>query len=413
KSVGATIATRAVAGGIIGGVMGSAFGFIDGILSEKTEDMFSTENIERAAQMADIAGLAGSVIGALVGGIGAGLAAVSCTWATIFNVGVASYGVHEGTVGAIDAWESGNEKLAIFRGLGVLASIYMTVKMARSCFVTGTPLMTPFGSKPIEEFVESDEILSRSEFDPNGPVVVRRVIRVFRRTAQVLTVASGGAEIGTAAEHPFWAVGRGWTKARELAVGDRLVGHDGTETRVDRVTDTGRYEVVYNVEVEEDHTYFVGADALGRSVWAHNADCLPTPREALHGATDHHNAMNGQAALHQAGRAHPAMPVDVRVQSRLGPGGVMRAEVRTNQAPINPANIDGPPLQAGVPSTGGRYNVRPDVQVLGTDGRVYVTEITRRLPNGNIDTRYHNDRILQLQSEYGSAWGGYHHIDIP
>ncbi|MGL6094837.1 MAG: polymorphic toxin-type HINT domain-containing protein, partial [Fimbriiglobus sp.] len=112
---------------------------------------------------------------------------------------------------------------------------------------------------------------SRSEYDIHGPVTARRVVSVIRRTAAVLTVAAGGTEIGTTAEHPFWVVGKGWTKARELAAGDRLVGHDGTETRVERVEDTGRFEVVYNLEVDEDHTYFVGADGWGRSVWAHNA----------------------------------------------------------------------------------------------------------------------------------------------
>ena len=40
---------------------------------------------------------------------------------------------------------------------------------------------------------------------------------------------------------------------------------------VERMTKTGRTEKVYNVRVVEDHTYFVGGEAWGFSVWVHNA----------------------------------------------------------------------------------------------------------------------------------------------
>jgi len=38
-------------------------------------------------------------------------------------------------------------------------------------------------------------------------------------------------------------------------------------------------ETVYNLRVAEHHTYFVGSEAWGFSVWAHNADyaILPHP----------------------------------------------------------------------------------------------------------------------------------------
>jgi hypothetical protein len=227
---------------------------------------------------------------------------------------------------------------------------------------------------------------------------------VFVRVAPVLNLHVGGRVIRTTAEHPFYVRGRGWIPAGMLEAGELLRSHDGGWLAVDVLTDSGEVTTVYNLRVAEYHTFFVGCEEWGFGVWAHNAPCLPTPRAAQHGAPDHHNAMNGQAALHQAGIGHPAMPPGVRP---------IPVETRTNQAPLNPLNPNGPPLRAGLPTTGGRYNVRPDVQVPGTDGRVYVTEITRRLPNGNIDVHYHNNRRLQLQAEYGRAWGGYNHLDIP
>ena len=48
---------------------------------------------------------------------------------------------------------------------------------------------------------------------------------------------------------------------------------------VEAVTLTGEQVPVYNIRVEEDHTYFIGRDEWGFSVWAHNI-CL------YHGSPD-------------------------------------------------------------------------------------------------------------------------------
>jgi hypothetical protein len=57
-------------------------------------------------------------------------------------------------------------------------------------------------------------------------------------------------------------------------VGDALRSHDGQWVAVEGVRDTGRAEVVYNGRVAEYHTYFVGDEGWGFSVWAHNS-CGP------------------------------------------------------------------------------------------------------------------------------------------
>src|SRR5262249_28733911 len=81
---------------------------------------------------------------------------------------------------------------------------------------------------------------------------------------------------GTTAEHPFWVLDKGWRPATMLEPGDRLVGHDGRLTPVEAIRATGRFETVYNVEIEQDHTYFVGSPEWGFSVWAHNWTCGPS-----------------------------------------------------------------------------------------------------------------------------------------
>jgi hypothetical protein len=54
---------------------------------------------------------------------------------------------------------------------------------------------------------------------------------------------------------------------------------------VESLTPADRWRTVYNVEVEADHTYFVGDDECGFAVWAHNAVCI-SAKASEYGADD-------------------------------------------------------------------------------------------------------------------------------
>jgi RHS repeat-associated protein len=149
------------------------------------------------------------------------------------------------------------------------------------CFVAGTPLLTPEGSKPIERFRVGELILSRSEHDAEGPIEAKVVEEVFVRTAPIVSLLVGGREIRTTAEHPFYVQNKGWMCAKELVPNEQLLSHDGQWVAVESVTDSGEVTTVYNLRVSEYHTYFVGCEEWGFSVWAHNAACSETVRLAL------------------------------------------------------------------------------------------------------------------------------------
>jgi hypothetical protein len=76
--------------------------------------------------------------------------------------------------------------------------------------------------------------------------------------------------IRTTGEHLFWFVGQDWTDACLLQPGDLLCTRDGHTVAVQECFDTGEYETVYNCRVADYHTYFVGDEGWGFSVWAHN-----------------------------------------------------------------------------------------------------------------------------------------------
>jgi len=113
----------------------------------------------------------------------------------------------------------------------------------------------------------------------------------------------------------------------QLRVGDALRSHDGHWLAVEAVRDTGREEVVYNCRVAEYHTYFVGDEQWGFSVWAHNS-CGPGGAPVRpHGIDLEALRPTGTVAAHAAERPYIYSPHTIRNIIELGtprpdPGGV-------------------------------------------------------------------------------------------
>jgi hypothetical protein len=154
------------------------------------------------------------------------------------------------------------------------AELGATKSSIPNCFTAGTPLLTPTGSKAINELVRGDLVLSRDQNDVAGVVESKMVEEVFASLAKVIQIHVGGQVINSTVAHPFWVQGKGWLPARELIAGDRLVGHDGQWSLVKKVVDADEWATVYNVRVDDFHTYFVGCDEWGFSVWAHNTSVV-------------------------------------------------------------------------------------------------------------------------------------------
>lgn len=91
----------------------------------------------------------------------------------------------------------------------------------------------------------------------------------------VLSVTIEGEDkpLGVTDTHPMWSVDRqDFVQMGELKVGDRLERADGTTARIVRITPhTGPPVMTYNLEVDGEHVYRVGAGAL----LVHNNGCVP------------------------------------------------------------------------------------------------------------------------------------------
>lgn len=66
--------------------------------------------------------------------------------------------------------------------------------------------------------------------------------------------------------HPFWKKDAGWTESDLLKPGDLVQAKDGGWLRVESLTPRIERATGYNLEVETDHSYFVGNSAA----WVHN-----------------------------------------------------------------------------------------------------------------------------------------------
>ena len=141
-----------------------------------------------------------------------------------------------------------------------------TVGRGRGCFVAGTEVATEDGAIAIEDVCVGYFVYS---FDSEtGEISLRQVVAVSVRPAEVLvTIIIDGESIVTTTEHPIWVDGRGWMGAAELMPGDPMTRLDGTVVLVERLEVTTDPVLVYNLEIDENRSYFV-SDA---EVLVHNS----------------------------------------------------------------------------------------------------------------------------------------------
>jgi len=136
-------------------------------------------------------------------------------------------------------------------------------KGGSNCFVAGTPVATPTGFLPIERIHAGDEVLSFRE--ETAEFVVERVGATFvTPDRDVLEVRLRGdvSPLRVTPGHRFFTLDRGWIGAERLDPGEPLVDSAGAAVIVDSLARAMSRETVYNFEVDDTHTYFVGAERV-------------------------------------------------------------------------------------------------------------------------------------------------------
>ncbi|MCA9726438.1 MAG: Hint domain-containing protein [Candidatus Eisenbacteria bacterium] len=118
------------------------------------------------------------------------------------------------------------------------------------CLLAGTQVATPSGNVSIEDLVVGDEVLVSSL---GGTATTGMVRRTYCTLASGYYLING--ELGTTSSHPF-RVGGKWVPAEALRTGQQVVGRAGVTT-IESIEWVPRGARVYNIEVDEAHTFYV------------------------------------------------------------------------------------------------------------------------------------------------------------
>ena len=137
-----------------------------------------------------------------------------------------------------------------------------------SCFVAGTLVMAVVGMVAIETIKSGDKVISTDpETMETSPKTVLETY--IREVTTLVHLTVNGEEIVTTVDHPFYVKNQGFIKAGELIVGDELLDVTGNILLVENfdVGLTDKPVKVYNFQVEDFHTYYVGEN----NILVHNA----------------------------------------------------------------------------------------------------------------------------------------------
>lgn len=200
-------------------------------------------------------------------------------------------GIAQDTASFIEAVKSGDPEKIIVESLRLAVSLF-TLKC--QCFTGETLVSTEDGDRRIDEIEVGDYVWAYdTETDTR---TLRKVLDVSVTETDVLVhvFTSEGEDIETTMFHPFYVQdssddkdsqsGR-WVAASNLVSGDKLLMEDGRSVYVDevRIEKLAENINVYNLEVEELHTYFVAGGVLVHNQYdiSDESDMLKQSEEQL------------------------------------------------------------------------------------------------------------------------------------
>ena len=159
---------------------------------------------------------------------------------------------------------------------------------SNSCFLPGTLVSTPDGYVTIETIQVGDLVYAyniNSEFNNSAVLESKTVTKTYEHTWEeankvtpLLIITHSQGELIVTPEHELLCLDKvdpnsdypGFVRADALAVGDIIYAEDGSElTITDIANGPEHYEYVYNIEVDDYHTY------VANGIRVHNGTQAP------------------------------------------------------------------------------------------------------------------------------------------
>ena len=155
-------------------------------------------------------------------------------------------------------------------GVSLVSSFTGAASQNMACFIAGTTILTATGLVAIEKLAAGDKVISTNP--DTLETAEKTVLETYvRQVDKLVHITINGEEIVTTDNHPFYVQSRGFIDAGNLLVGDKLISVNGDDLIIEdyQIELTEEPVSVYNFQVEDFHTYFVGECV----VWVHNAEC--------------------------------------------------------------------------------------------------------------------------------------------
>lgn len=154
---------------------------------------------------------------------------------------------------------------------GMLASALImmldTVGLYQACFDGDTPVAIENGFKRIDEIQVGDKVWSYNV--ETSEKALKEITQVLvKESYEILHLETTEGGIDATANHPFYVTGKGWVAAGDLVVGDKIHtidGETGTVTGL-KLETLDKPISVYNLEIEDFQSYFVGNGVLVHNV---------------------------------------------------------------------------------------------------------------------------------------------------
>ncbi|MBQ3138778.1 MAG: hypothetical protein IJB68_04605, partial [Ruminococcus sp.] len=165
-----------------------------------------------------------------------------------------------------NAFQIGVNAVAVFSG----GMNHGMSQVTPACFIAGTMVLTAAGLVAIENIRAGDAVISTNPdtLDTAEKTVLETYVR---QVDKLVHLTINGEEIVTTIDHPFYVQNRGFINAGNLLVDDTLISVNGNDLLVSScyIEECEFATTVYNFQVEDYHTYFVGECG----VWVHNRTC--------------------------------------------------------------------------------------------------------------------------------------------
>lgn len=172
------------------------------------------------------------------------------------GVALAAYGYYAQIEALNQAIQDGDYLTAVFKSVQLITS---ATAIADSCFTGDTLVAVDGGQKRIDEIEVGDKVWAYNV--ETGETELKSVAKVFVHSVyEILHLYTDEGNIDTTTNHPFYVIGKGWVAAGDLAASDEVYNLDGTTSTIlgSEIEVLDEPVLVYNLEVEDFHSYFVG-----------------------------------------------------------------------------------------------------------------------------------------------------------